>query len=54
MEAMSQDAIEEMVDKTFESANAGMKDKLSFDEFRRVVENDSNMLAWFEALGSVF
>ncbi|KAI9103710.1 hypothetical protein DFS34DRAFT_605545 [Phlyctochytrium arcticum] len=27
---------------------------LTFEDFRRVVEVDSNLLAWFEALGSVF
>ncbi|KNC99585.1 uncharacterized protein SPPG_04973 [Spizellomyces punctatus DAOM BR117] len=55
MEAMSQDAIEEMVEKTF--ALAGLDDDdegLSFEDFKRVVEVDSNLLAWFEALGSVF
>ncbi|KAJ3225135.1 hypothetical protein HK099_007340 [Clydaea vesicula] len=54
MEAMSQDAIEEMVERTFLSAGAELKDKLSFEDFKRVVEKDNNMLAWFEALGSVF
>ncbi|KAH6577962.1 hypothetical protein BASA62_000559 [Batrachochytrium salamandrivorans] len=54
MEAMSQDAIEEMVERTFDAVGASNRDLLSFDEFRFVVENDINMLAWFEALGSVF
>ncbi|KAJ3172897.1 hypothetical protein HDU87_007733 [Geranomyces variabilis] len=67
MEAMSQDAIEEMVDKVFESAGKEdavrryhehgtleEKDGLDFEDFVRVVEVDSNILAWFEALGSVF
>ncbi|KAL5036562.1 hypothetical protein BDV3_005765 [Batrachochytrium dendrobatidis] len=54
MEAMSQDAIEEMVERTFEAIGAGDRDVLNFEEFRYVVEHDINMLAWFEALGSVF
>lgn len=54
MEAMSQDAIAEMVDKTFELANAPNADALTFEMFRKVVERDANLLAWFEALGSVF
>ncbi|KAJ3163281.1 hypothetical protein HDU88_006379 [Geranomyces variabilis] len=67
MEAMSQDAIEEMVDKVFESAGKEdavrryhehgpleEEDGLDFEDFVRVVEIDSNLLAWFEALGSVF
>jgi hypothetical protein len=54
MEAMSQDAIEEMVNKIFTSIKPVNSDKLTFDEFRKVVEGDSNLLAWFEALGSVF
>ena len=55
MEAMSHDAILEMVEKTFQAA-AGGKNVLGLDleEFRIVVETDCNMLAWFEALGSVF
>ena len=54
MEAMSQDAIEEMVEKTFNSANTSKNGKISFDEFRRFVQNDSTMIAWFDALGSIF
>jgi hypothetical protein len=54
MEAMSQGAIEEMVDRTFESAGISGGAGLTFEDFKRVVEGDSNMLAWFEALGSVF
>ncbi|KAJ3159074.1 hypothetical protein HDU86_001973 [Geranomyces michiganensis] len=67
MEAMSQDAIEEMIDKVFESAGKEdanrryhehlplrPEDELSYEDFVRVVEVDTNLLAWFEALGSVF
>ncbi|KAG4101518.1 EF-hand [Neocallimastix lanati (nom. inval.)] len=54
MEAMSQDTIEEVVNKTFTLANAKNKDYLTFEEFQRVAESDITILAWFEALGSVF
>ncbi|KAI9007326.1 hypothetical protein BC832DRAFT_554991 [Gaertneriomyces semiglobifer] len=54
MEAMSQDAIEEMVDKTFQLAGCEDEEGLSFEDFKHVVELDTNLLAWFEALGSVF
>lgn len=43
------------MEKTFAAAGVSSdRDKLSFEEFRTVVETDSNMLAWFESLGSVF
>ncbi|KAI8820750.1 uncharacterized protein EV422DRAFT_496563, partial [Fimicolochytrium jonesii] len=56
MEAMSQNAIQEMVDKTFELAGLAATDPqgLSFEAFVKVVEADNNLLSWFEALGSVF
>lgn len=55
MESMSQNAIDQMVERTFASAGVSDSDGgLSFEDFKRVVEGDSNMLAWFEALGSVF
>jgi len=54
MEAMSQDTIEEVVNKTFTLANAKSNDYLTFEEFQRVAESDITILAWFEALGSVF
>lgn len=54
MEVMSQDTIEEVVNKTFTLANAKSKDYLTFEEFQRVAESDITILAWFEALGSVF
>ncbi|KAJ3128330.1 hypothetical protein HK098_004739 [Nowakowskiella sp. JEL0407] len=54
METMSQDAIEEMVERTFNSAGLSDEDGIDFEVFKKVVEIDSNLLAWFEALGSVF
>lgn len=54
MEAVSQDTIEEVVNKTFALAHAENKDYLTFEEFQRVAEADITILAWFEALGSVF
>ncbi|ORX87096.1 EF-hand, partial [Basidiobolus meristosporus CBS 931.73] len=53
MEAMSQDAMDEMIDKAF-SFESACKEFITFEEFRKLVENDSRLIAWFEALGSVF
>ncbi|KAJ3416123.1 hypothetical protein HDV05_003092 [Chytridiales sp. JEL 0842] len=54
LEAMSQDAIEEMVEKTFAVAGAENKNHITFAEFKKAVEIDNSYLQWFEALGSVF
>ncbi|KAI8922636.1 hypothetical protein BC831DRAFT_552785 [Entophlyctis helioformis] len=54
LEAMSQEAIEEMVDRAFAMVDAADRDRLTFEEFKVVVAMDVNVLAWFEALGSVF
>ncbi|KAJ3357534.1 hypothetical protein HDU83_006260 [Entophlyctis luteolus] len=54
IEAMSQDAIEEMVERTFAAAGAANGDYITLEEFRRAVEQDHSYLQWFEALGSVF
>jgi phenylpropionate dioxygenase-like ring-hydroxylating dioxygenase large terminal subunit len=51
MEMMSQDAIEEMVEKMFTSVDREGNGLISFDEFKRFVEHDTTMIAWFEALG---
>lgn len=67
MEATSQEAVEEMVDKTFAAvmgqgqsgsrqAGNGRDDdeRMSFEQFRKFVETDGTMIAWFEALGTIF
>ncbi|KAI9333881.1 hypothetical protein BDR26DRAFT_805685, partial [Obelidium mucronatum] len=54
IEAMSQDAIEEMVERTFTAADAADPNYITLDEFKRAVELDHSYLQWFEALGSVF
>ncbi|KAJ3243029.1 hypothetical protein HDU78_000912 [Chytriomyces hyalinus] len=54
IEAMSQDAIEEMVERTFVAAGAQNRDFVTLEEFRKAVEHDHSYLQWFEALGSVF
>jgi hypothetical protein len=51
METMSQDAIDEMVEKTFSGLNIRGDGLISFEEFKAFVERDSTMIAWFEALG---
>ncbi|KAJ3083902.1 hypothetical protein HDU99_005033 [Rhizoclosmatium hyalinum] len=54
IEAMSQDAIEEMVERTFVAAGAANSAYITLEEFRKAVELDHSYLQWFEALGSVF
>eukprot|EP00123_Amoebidium_parasiticum_P013923 comp22224_c0_seq1/m.32758 comp22224_c0_seq1/g.32758 ORF comp22224_c0_seq1/g.32758 comp22224_c0_seq1/m.32758 type:complete len:531 (-) comp22224_c0_seq1:151-1743(-) len=54
MEAMSQDAIEELVENAFKGADLDGDGLISYDEFMKWAEKDSTMTAWFEALGSVF
>lgn len=54
MESMSQDAIEEMVDRTFASIDRKGSGLISFEEFAEFVKSDSTMIAWFEALGMYF
>lgn len=54
MESMSQDAIEEMVDKTFSAIDRKGTGQISFEQFKEFVKSDSTMIAWFEALGTVF
>ena len=54
MEAMGHQALEDMVEQTFKDAGCETRDEMGLEEFRRVAEKDANILAWFEALGSVF
>lgn len=54
MEYISNDAIEEMVNQVFDIAGAQDEEEITFKQFEKVVEIDVNILAWVEALGSVF
>jgi len=54
MEAMSQDAIDEMVDNVFKHADLDNNGEISFEEFKVWAANDNTLLSWFEALGTVF
>ncbi|KAL7751770.1 hypothetical protein RI367_002770 [Sorochytrium milnesiophthora] len=54
MERISQDAIIEMVDRTFHDIDIHGKGYIEFDEFKQYVENDNTLISWFESLGSVF
>ncbi len=51
---MSQDAIEEVVNQTFLREGIEFNDKVYLDKFRVWASNDHQLIAWFEALGSVF
>jgi Ca2+-binding EF-hand superfamily protein len=53
-ETMSQDAIEEMVEKTFRSIDTKREGYISYEEFKQFVQTDSSIVSWFEALGTVF
>eukprot|EP00127_Corallochytrium_limacisporum_P004594 Clim_evm8s169 gene=Clim_evmTU8s169 len=54
MEAMSQDAIEEMVDNAFKHADVNGDGMIDYEEFKAWAVTDATMVAWFEALGTVF
>ncbi|KAJ3103667.1 hypothetical protein HDU97_009920 [Phlyctochytrium planicorne] len=54
MEEMGQDAVEEMVEKTFMAAGASNANTMTFEQFKKAVDLDGSLLQWFEALGSVF
>lgn len=54
MEAMSQDAIDEMVNNVFQCADTNKDGKISFEEFEAWAANDNTILAWFESLGTIF
>ena len=54
IEALSQDAIEEMVDRSFRAAHAENQDFISYEEFKLFVENDPTAISWFNTFGTVF
>ncbi|XP_074661753.1 uncharacterized protein LOC141914453 [Tubulanus polymorphus] len=54
LEAMSQDAIKEMVDHTFSIAQLKDHDRMSYEKFVEVTTIDNSLVVWFDALGSVF
>ncbi|KAK5816017.1 hypothetical protein F5H01DRAFT_308234 [Linnemannia elongata] len=55
MESISQDAIQEMVEKTFSSIpNPSKPGFITLEEFRAYVLTDAGILGWFDALGSIF
>ncbi|XP_038060803.1 uncharacterized protein LOC119731668 isoform X2 [Patiria miniata] len=54
MEAMSQDAIEEMVENIFKMANVDLDQRITLQQFGELTAVDNSLLAWFDALGTVF
>ncbi|KAG0202607.1 hypothetical protein BGX28_004923 [Mortierella sp. GBA30] len=55
MESISQDAIQEMVEKTFSTIkNPSKPGYITLEEFRAYVLTDAGILGWFDALGSIF
>jgi Ca2+-binding EF-hand superfamily protein len=54
IETISQDAIESLVEHLFVFAKPSNPQFLTLDDFQRLVDHDMNLLASFEALGSIF
>lgn len=54
IEAMSQDAVAELVDSFFVNAAVGQGERMTYDQFFSLSQSDRSLLAWFEALGTVF
>jgi len=54
MEAIYQNAIEEMAEKAFLAADLNKDGKISFDEFTAWASQDPTMIEWLESVGSVF
>lgn len=54
VEAMTQDAITELVDQIMRNADLDKDGKLSEREFYDYVLTDTSLLAWFEAIDTVF
>jgi Ca2+-binding EF-hand superfamily protein len=54
IEALSRDAIEEMVDRSFRAAHAESQDFISYEEFKLFVEKDPTAISWFNTFGTVF
>ncbi|XP_030828235.1 uncharacterized protein LOC115919200 [Strongylocentrotus purpuratus] len=54
MEAMSQDAIEEMVDNVFKMAKIDADQRITLDQFKNLAIVDSSLVAWFDSLGPIF
>ncbi|KAF9972696.1 hypothetical protein BGZ73_004165 [Actinomortierella ambigua] len=55
METITQDAIQEMVDKTFNSVKDPARPSfIGLEEFRQYALTDAGIMGWFDALGSIF
>ena len=54
IEAMSQDAVAELVDSFFANAGVGQAERMTYEQFFTLSQSDRSLLAWFEALGTVF
>ena len=52
IDTISQNAINEMISQIFDSV--GKTEELNFEDFKKAVAIDVNIMAWFESLGSVF
>ena len=54
VEAMTQDALHELVEDIFKAADTDKDGRLSFTEFKSYLLVDPSPMTWFEAVGPVF
>ena len=54
MEAMSQNTIDDMVINVFKCGDFDEDGKITFHEFKEWAVLDNTILAWFDALGTIF
>ena len=54
VEAMTQDALHELMEDIFKTADTDKDGRISFTEFKNYILVDPSPLSWFEAIGPVF
>lgn len=54
VEAMTQDALQELADAVFKRADTDKDGQISFNEFKNYLSIDPSPMNWFEVIGPVF
>ena len=54
VEAMTQDALQELMENIFKTADTDKDGRISFTEFKNFILVDPSPMTWFEAIGPVF
>lgn len=54
VEAMTQDALQELMENIFKTADTDKDGRISFAEFKNYILVDPSPMTWFEAIGPVF